>query len=145
MTDPISEMTTLGSVAVLLAQTLHSCDVDPAPLFKQAGIDLAAANNPDARFPTQRMQKLWGLAVEATGKPDLGLLAARQFQPAMLHGLGFAWLASNTLLDALNRLTRYSRLIITSMEFRVEVTPDTTDLITAAPDVFHNFVYAASG
>ncbi len=144
MTDQISEITTLGSVAGLLAQTLRSCDVDPTPLFNQAGIDLSAVNSPDARFPTQRMQKLWGLALEATGNPDLGLLAARQFQPAMLHGLGFAWLASDTLLDALNRLVRYSRLIITAMEMRVEVTPNTTDLVTAAPEVFPNFVYAAS-
>ena len=144
MTDSLSDITTLGSVAALLAQTLRSCDVDPAPLFSQAGIDLSAVSSPDARFPTMRMQKLWGLALKATGKPDLGLLAARQFQPAMLHGLGFAWLASDTLLDALNRLMRYSRLIITAMDYHVEVTPDTTDLVTSAPEIFPDFVYAAA-
>ncbi|HHJ15622.1 MAG TPA: AraC family transcriptional regulator [Gammaproteobacteria bacterium] len=144
MTDALSEITTLGSVASLLGKTLLSCDIDPAPLFNQAGIDLSAASKPDTRFPTQRMQTLWGLALEATGNPGLGLLVAQQFQPAVLHGLGFAWLASDTLLDALGRLARYSRFINTGVEFRVEVTPDTTDLVIAIPDIFPNFVYAAT-
>jgi len=144
MNDSSSEITTLGSVAALLAQTLRSCDIDPAPLFSQADIDLSRVGNPDTRFPTQRMQKLWRLAIEASGNPELGLLAARQFQPAALHGLGFAWLASDTLLDALNRLARYSRLINSAVEFRVEVTPDTTDLaVITQPDIFPDFVYAA--
>jgi len=143
MTDPLSEITTLGSVAALLGQTLRSCDIDPAPLFSQAGIDLSATSSPDARFPTRRMQKLWTLALEATGNPGLGLLTAQQFQPAVLHGLGFAWLASDTLLDALSRLARYSRFVNTSVGFRVEVTPDTTDLVITIPDVFPDFVHAA--
>ncbi len=144
MTDSLTETTTLGSVASLLAHTLRRCDIDPAPLFDQAGIDLSAAGNPNTRFPTQRMQKLWKLALQATGKPDLGLLVARQFQPAALHGLGFAWLASDTLLDALKRLARYSRFINTRIEYRVEVTPDTTDLVMAVPDIFPDFVHAAT-
>jgi len=140
MADTTSEITSLGSVADLLAKALHSCNIDPAPLFRQAGIDLPSANDPDARIPTQRIDRLWGLAVEATGNPCLGLLAVRQFQPAVLHGLGLAWLTSNTLRDALTRLVRYSHFINPALEFRVEVKPNTTDLVAAVPDIFPNYV-----
>ena len=142
MTDTTSEITTLGSVAALLASTLRSSGIDPAPLFSEANIDLPGANDPGARYPTLRMQKLWGLAVEATGNPCLGLLAARHFQPAVLHGLGFAWLASDTLLDALHRLVRYSRFINSIVEFRVQTQADTTDLVATVPDSFPVHVYA---
>ena len=136
MPDTASKITSLGSVAGLLAKTLRSCDIDPEPLFSQAGIDLPGASDPDARIPTQRIEKLLDLAIEASGNPCIGLLAARQFQPAMLHGLGLAWLTSDTLRDALNRLVRYSRFVNPAWEFHVEVKPNTTDLVVTVPDIF---------
>jgi AraC-like DNA-binding protein len=138
------EITTLGSVAGLIATTLHVCGYDPEPLFAEAGLDLSRATDPHARFPLLRMQKLWKLAVEATGDPCLGLTAARQFQPALLHGLGLAWLVSDTLLDAFGRLVRYARLINSALDFRVEEQPDSIDLVTVLPEVLPpDFEYAA--
>jgi AraC-like DNA-binding protein len=144
MADTTSEITSLGSVADLLANTLRSCNIDPEPLFRQAGIDLPGASDPDARIPTQRIGKLLGLAVEATGNPCIGLLAARQFQPALLHGLGLAWLTSDTLRDALNRLVRYSRFVNPAWEYRVEVKSNTTDLVVAVPDIFSNIAHVVT-
>lgn len=142
MSDTTQEITTIGSVAALLADTLMDCDVDPAPLFSRAGIELSVTRDPDARIPTRRMLDLWALAIEATGNPCIGLHAARHFQPAMLHGLGFAWLASDTLLDALGRLVRYSRLINSIVRFRIQEQADTTALVAVIPDVFPNYVPA---
>ena len=142
MSDTTQEITTIGSVAALLAETLMDCDVDPAPLFARAGIELSVTHDPDARIPTRRMLDLWALAIEATGNPCIGLHAARHFQPAMLHGLGFAWLASDTLLDALGRLVRYSRLINSIVRFRIQEQADTTALVAIIPDVFPNYVPA---
>jgi AraC-like DNA-binding protein len=145
MTMRHSEVTTLGSVAALLAQALRSRDRDPAPLFAAAGIDMEDAVIPGVRIPTTRMQTLWGLAIDATGDPCLGLVAARYFQPAALHGLGFAWLASDTLHDALNRLVRYSRFINTATEFRLERTADSLDLvIRISCEEWPNFSFAAA-
>ena len=141
MADTASEITSLGSAADLLAKTLRNCNIDPEPLFRQSGIDLLDASDPDARIPTQRIEKLLDLAAEATGNPCIGLLAARQFQPAMLHGLGLAWLTSDTLRDALNRLVHYSRFVNPAWEYRVEITPNTTDLVVAVPDVFSNIAH----
>ena len=145
MTDSHAGITTLGSVATLLAQALRSRDIDPAPLFATAGIDLPVTSDPDARVPTTRMQTLWRLAVEASGDPCLGLAAARHFQPAALHGLGFAWLASDTLHAALERLVRYSRFINTVTDFRLEQTVDSVDLvIRISREAWPDFVFAAA-
>jgi AraC-like DNA-binding protein len=145
MTSRHAEITTLGSVATLLAQALRSRDVDPAPLFAAAGIDMPGAADPGIRVPTIRMQTLWRLAVEATGDPCLGLVAARHFQPAALHGLGFAWLASDTLYAALERLVRYSRFINTAADSHLEKTADSVDLVIRISRVqWPDFVFAAA-
>ncbi len=140
-----AEVTTLGSVAALLAHALRSRDRDPAPLFAAAGIDMQDALVPGARIPTTRMQTLWGLAVEATGDPCLGLVAARHFQPAALHGLGFAWLASDTLHDALRRLVRYSRFINTATDFSLEETANAVELVIhIAHEEWPKFAFAGA-
>jgi AraC-like DNA-binding protein len=145
MSHPMPEITTLGSVAGLIATTLRARGCDPEPLFVEAGLDLDRSSNPNARFPMLRMQQLWRRAVEATGDPCLGLAAARGFQPAMLHGLGLAWLVSDTLLDAFGRLVRYARLINNALSFRLEEHPDSIDLIAVLPEPLPpDFVYAAT-
>ncbi|MDH3901238.1 MAG: AraC family transcriptional regulator, partial [Gammaproteobacteria bacterium] len=81
--------------------------------------------------------------VEQTGDACFGLSAASQFQPAVLHGLGLAWLASDTLRDALTRLERYSRLISTAAEITLQDTPDGVDLVVRPPAGWTEFVHAA--
>lgn len=137
-----SESSSLSSVEALLAQTLRDCAIDPAPLFEKAGIDLAVISNPDARIPTARENHLWQLAIDATANPCLGLEAAKHFQPAMLHGLGFAWLASDSLYDALARLVRFSHFINRAVDFKLEETDTTVELVIRIPDVLQDGVYA---
>ena len=142
MANTASEITTLGGVAALIAETLSRCDVDAEQIFARAGIVYLDSKDPDERIPIQKMFKLWSLAIEATGDPCLGLRVAQQFQPAVLQGLGFAWLASDTLLDALNRLVRYSRFINTAVKLHLEEKTNTTDLVAIVPDDLPNYVPA---
>jgi len=124
----------MGSVAALVAQTLRSYDCDPEPLFREAGLDICRLSNPDTRFPGNRVQHLWQLAVDATGDPCFGFVAGEQVQPAVLHGLGFSWLASDTLRDALTRLMRYSRLISTAANLQLQDTDTSLDLVLLPPN-----------
>jgi AraC-like DNA-binding protein len=140
-TDP--QHSTLGSVAVLIARTIRAYECDPDPLFRQSGIDIHRIFDPNARFPVVRMQRLWHLAVDKTGDPCFGLSAAAQFQPAALHGLGLAWLASDTLRDALARLVRFSRLISTAAEIHLEERDDGVQLVVNPPPGWTTYVYAA--
>jgi AraC-like DNA-binding protein len=140
-TDP--QHSTLGSVAVLIDRTLRTYGCDPEPLFRQSGIDIRRTTDPNARFSVTRMQQLWQLAVNTTGDPCFGLSVAAQFQPAALHGLGFAWLASDTLRDALTRLVRFSRLISTATEIHLEDTGSGVTLIVNPPAGWTEYVYAS--
>jgi len=109
------EATTLTAAAKVIAETLEKhYATDPRPIFAGAGLDYAQLSIAGARYPWQGMQKLWAGAVEATGDPCFGLYAGRRIRPTAFHALGFAWLASETLLGSLNRLCRYVQVISTA-------------------------------
>jgi AraC-like DNA-binding protein len=50
-------------------------------------------------------------------------------QPAALHGLGHAWLASDSHLDGLKRLVRYQRVISTTLNIQLEARAESYNLI----------------
>lgn len=128
------EISTIGSVASLIYMALERYNVGPDALFTKAGIDVSQLGDPNTRFPMLRLQKLWKLSVEATKDETFGLVAADQMQPAMLHGLGFAWLASDTLHDALKRLVRYARLLNSHANLELIENRDTLELTFYRPD-----------
>jgi len=138
------DVTSLGSIVALIARTLKTRGYDPAPLLSQAGINPEDSCNANARIPTIRTMQLWRLSIAATGDPAFGLTVARHFQPAVLHGLGFAWLASDTLRDALGRLVKYSHLINALPDFRLDDTENTVDLVVTVPDLGDDFSHAAT-
>jgi len=143
MDTSVAEATTISSVAGLIEKALRTYGCDPAPLFAKTGIDLNASFDPNARIPVIRLQALWKLSVETTGDPGFGLTAAEQFQPAALHGLGFAWLASDTLRDAFGRLVRFSRLLNTFFRAQLDDRGNTVDLVILGTEKWPDFVHAA--
>jgi AraC-like DNA-binding protein len=56
-----------------------------------------------------------------TRDPCIGLRAARYFNPASLQALGFAWLASDSLYDALSRMVRYVRALDNTMQLELSL------------------------
>lgn len=107
------EPTTLSATARIIAETLETdYSVDPAPVFRQADLDIGQLEVPGARYPSKNMQALWRAAVETTGDPCFGLRAGRRVRPSF-HALGFSWIASQSLLGALRRLCRYHDVITT--------------------------------
>lgn len=103
--------TNLASSALSVWRALESYGVDPAALFQRAGLDAKKLYDANARYPDSRLYKLWRLAAEATRDPYLGLKVASYWHPSAAHALGYAWLASASLNDALQRTVRYFRIM----------------------------------
>jgi AraC-like DNA-binding protein len=112
---------TIATTSQTLWRVIESYGLDPAAVFEQAGLDPAKWNEPGARFDDKRIDDAWLLATELSGDPCIGLRVARCFSPASLHALGFAWLTSDSLYDALSRLVRYFRVISDSVELELTV------------------------
>lgn len=120
----MEQPSTIAAAAGLIARTLSDYDIDARGLFEQAGLNLDEIDKAAARFPSRSMQKLWRLALRKTGDPCFGIAVGAKVQPAAMHGVGFAWLASDTLYAALTRLVRYQRALSTVAKFHLEENDD---------------------
>jgi AraC-like DNA-binding protein len=94
-----------------LWKQLEGYGIDPAPLFREEGIDPEALFDAGARVDAGRFRRLEQKAVQLSGDPRFGLRSVEYFRPAHLGALGFAWLASSSLRAAFERLSRYARVI----------------------------------
>jgi AraC-like DNA-binding protein len=112
--------TALTSWAKAIRKALEAAGHDAKPLFAKAGLDMAALEDPNARYPVENTSRLWRLAVEATQNPAFGLAVAGQVTPTTFHALGYSLVASATLKDVFERLVRYFRIVsdAAELEFR---------------------------
>ena len=130
------EPTTLASITCLLATSLREeYGIDPEPLYVQAGVPLTPPESPQLRYPLVNIRKLWDLSKEASGDEAIGLKTGRYAKPVQFYAFGYSWLASSSLLGAMQRLTRYYQVMSTaSVEVRLTETADSYALSAVFPD-----------
>ncbi|NKF22091.1 AraC family transcriptional regulator [Solimonas marina] len=112
--------TVLSSWGRAIRRALDAAGVDSARLFAEAGLDVAALADPDARYPLEQTTRLWALAVRETGDPAFGLSVATQVTQTTFHALGYALIASGTLREAFERMVRYFRLVTDAADLKLE-------------------------
>jgi AraC-like DNA-binding protein len=113
-------LTTLASVAGMIVSTLEQRGIDGYRVLADAGLDPARLQDPNGRYPYAGMTRLWRRAVSVTGDECFGLVVSQRLNVASLHGLGFAWLASDTLVDAMQRVARYFKVATTATQLSVD-------------------------
>jgi AraC-like DNA-binding protein len=109
---------TLATWAATILRALEARGIEAASIASRAGIEPASLG-PDARVPREALNRLWQLAVEATGDPAFGLETSRYTVQTTFHALGYAVLASVTLKDAFERIIRYRRLVGDVLELQL--------------------------
>jgi AraC-like DNA-binding protein len=115
----------LASSTLVVWKAYETYGLDGRDLFERAGLDPEQLDDPNARYPYEAVRRLWELAIEGSGDPCFALAAARQWHPSNFHALGYAWLASPSLKEALQRLIRYFRVVSTDPEeLALEEQPD---------------------
>jgi len=94
-----------------IAETLKTEGLDVAELFDEAGLDMAALSDPDSRFPTEGVSRLWQLAVTRSGDPAIGLANSNFARPASFDLVAYTMMSSPHLLGILERLNRYVGIV----------------------------------
>ena len=139
---PLLEHSLLATFILPVARALRLRGVDAMQVLEDVGIDPAGMVRPDWRISHDLMNELMRRAVETTEDEAFGLYAAEQLQPQVLHGLGLAWLASDTVYDGLRRLVRFGKLISTGANLSLEEEGDLVHLRVDRTLQIENFVYA---
>lgn len=112
--------TTLTSWARVIRRALDEAGRDSAALFAKAGLDLSVLADPDARYLVKDTNRLWALAVAATGDEAFGLTVSRFVTPTTFHALGYSLQASSTLNEAFERCVRYFRVVSDAVSLSFE-------------------------
>jgi len=103
--------TLLASGARILYRLIERNGVDPQWVFREAGLDPALLDNPRARFRVENARAAWREAARLIDNPCFGLQAAEAWRPTDFHALGYAFLASQTLRTAIERIVRYNAVV----------------------------------
>lgn len=106
-----SQPTTISGYALAIARALEHYGVDPSSVFRTVDIPAPLANNPMLRIPVTTVTRLFHACVDATQDPYFGLTVSRYIQLSNLHALGYALMASSTLMDYCRRIAQYFHLV----------------------------------
>ena len=90
-----------------VADTLYAAGLDVRAIFEEAGLGLTVLNDPDARYPTEKVSVLWQLAVTRSGDPAIGLANSNVVRPGNFDVVAYSMMSSPNLLGVLERAVRY--------------------------------------
>jgi AraC-like DNA-binding protein len=103
----MSKRTTSAIWVKSIAEMLASEGLEVGSLFAAAGIDPAVLDAPGARLATEKISRLWELAVERSGNPAIGLAQRHVPRPASFGVVGYTMMSCADLRGAFERLIRY--------------------------------------
>jgi AraC-like DNA-binding protein len=103
----VSERTTSAAWVKGIADALGSAGLDARALCLEAGIDPDVLCDPIGRCASERVSRLWQLAVQRSGDPAIALRAAATTRPSKFEVVGYAMMSSPHLHAGLERLVRY--------------------------------------
>jgi hypothetical protein len=115
-------VTHLLSPTDILWKILEDYGHDAASIFIEAGIKREMLLKPDIRIPHVMADSLWSKVIDIIEDPCFGIQGAKFWHPSHFNALGYAWLASSTLREALERSSRYAHIFGEDRETRLEDT-----------------------
>src|SRR5215831_3118957 len=98
--------------------------LDARALLVAAGIGPASLEGADARLSTEKISRLWELAVERSGNPAIGLAQHEVVRPASFDVVGYTMLSCADLRGAFERLVRYLLILSDALTMTVDDGPD---------------------
>lgn len=105
-----TKLTIYGPGLGTLWQMLEFYGYDPRLVISESDFTPGEGGCRSHRLSFERFDRLRTRAAELIGDPLIGLRAADHLHPSHFGALGYAWMASSTLLTGFRRLVRYGRM-----------------------------------
>jgi len=112
--------TTSGVWIIGVADMLKSIGMDAAALLEEAGIAPDALADPQARFDTDIMSRLWMVITQRSGDEAIALRLSRSSRPATLDLLAYTMMTAPHMLGALEWLQKFIRVISDASIYTLE-------------------------
>jgi len=113
--------TVLTRVPLLLLERARGLGVDRRTLMAAARLSPGELKDPDGRVPSSKVWSLWQALIQEVPDVALGLKIGSSHDSPIRYGLvGYTLAYSRTVLQALHRLSRYSRIIAETIHIQVD-------------------------
>jgi hypothetical protein len=119
----------IAGYGIAIANALEYTGIDSRRVFRAAGVDEELRNDPMHRLSVETVSRLYAICVDVTGSFTFGLTVARFLQASHLHAVGYGALASSTLLDFGQRMTRFMHLVSQSATMEIRESGAETQLV----------------
>jgi AraC-like DNA-binding protein len=103
-----------------VANTFASVGLDAPALFADAQLPFGKLDDMDYRWPTEKVNRLWTLAVERSGNPAIALANCRTARPDQYGVVSYVMLSSPDLQTGLERLVRFLCLVSDAASIVIE-------------------------
>jgi AraC-like DNA-binding protein len=110
----LNKPTVLAMTVAPLREALQQYGLEFAILARRAGLDPGLLTEPNARYPTAPLQRLWEIAAAESADPIFGFRVGNLVRPGTFHALGLGIVSSTSVSAALNRIQRYSSIVSTN-------------------------------
>jgi len=110
----LNKPTVLAMTVAPLREALQQYGLEFNELARRAGLDPGLLTEPNARYPTAALQKLWEIAAQDCGDPLFGFRVGGFVRPGTFHALGLGIVSSTSVLAALKRIQRYGSIVSTN-------------------------------
>jgi AraC-type transcriptional regulator len=110
--------TATGALARLAAQEASSAGFDLGPLLKTAGLTAAQIDDADERLSVKAQIAFVEAVARALGRDRLGFELAREFDLRQIGLLYYVAASSETLVEAVQRIERFSAVGNEAVVFR---------------------------
>ncbi len=111
---------TLATLTQAMFNYLNSLGLDAPAIFKRAGLNSEDIYDSNTRFPIHATNRLLQIAEYETGEECIIYRVVDHFDLSMAHAIGYAWVASRNLKEALERFVRYHRMLSDDVDIRLE-------------------------
>lgn len=116
--------TFLATFGLIGLRLLEKYGVDPQRFAEHVGIGTIDLPYTKTRLPSALLDRAFSKAASLISDPAFALRAAECWHPSHLGTLGYAWLSSASLRTALDRMTRFNRIIGQRKSSRCDNSPD---------------------
>ena len=111
-----------ATVLRIFVEALEALGIDRRKLLTACEIEAGQLEDPDARIPQDRIERVWLVARELSGDPRIGLHAGERIRPHAVNLFGYLLLSSATLgvdtLDVLDVVN--ANLAITALDLAID-------------------------
>ena len=122
-------LTGLARLPLMFLRQAPGLGMDPDELMSVAGLSGEELSKPDAQVPLVKIVDLWRAMIARAPDQDLGLRIGCGLRIREMGLVGYAMYYSTSLLDALDRFSRYCRIITEGCQVTVIREPGWVDVV----------------